>query len=111
MLAGRLPFDDRITDLLYTKIRSAQYSFPSPGFPVGAADLITRLLVVDPAQRLDLAGIHVRRAARAHARAFPAFFLLSLFPLQLAPLTRLPTTSRYFSPRSPGTPVVSRRRR
>ena len=78
MLAGRLPFDDRITDLLYTKIRSAQYSFPSPGFPVGAADLITRLLVVDPAQRLDLAGIHVRRAARAHARAFPAFFLFSL---------------------------------
>ena len=59
MLAGRLPFDDRITDALYAKIRSATYSYPSHGFPPGAADLVQRLLVVDPAMRLDLAGIMV----------------------------------------------------
>ena len=42
---------------LYQKIRSAQYTLPSSGFSDGAADHIARLLVVDPAKRLDIRGI------------------------------------------------------
>lgn len=56
MLCGYLPFDDQNLQNLYHKITSGQYKKPQV-LSERALDLIQRILVVDPEQRIDLAGI------------------------------------------------------
>ncbi|GAB0489312.1 hypothetical protein MMPV_000529 [Pyropia vietnamensis] len=51
MLAGRLPFHNLDTKLLYQSISEAPVQFP-PNFPAGADDLIRRLLTKDPNRRI-----------------------------------------------------------
>ncbi|KAK4049942.1 serine/threonine protein kinase [Microbotryomycetes sp. JL201] len=51
LLAGRPPFQARTEYLMFQKIINLEYEFPL-GFPVDAKDLIEKLLVVDPKERL-----------------------------------------------------------
>ncbi|KAM0786244.1 hypothetical protein ACM66B_007044 [Microbotryomycetes sp. NB124-2] len=51
LLAGRPPFQARTEYLMFQKIINLEYEFPL-GFPADAKDLIEKLLVVDPRERL-----------------------------------------------------------
>lgn len=51
MLCGRSPFKAATDYLIFEKIKSLNYSFPE-NFPADAKDLIQRLLVLDPKERL-----------------------------------------------------------
>ncbi|GAA5844891.1 hypothetical protein JCM11251_004663 [Rhodosporidiobolus azoricus] len=51
LLAGRPPFQARTEYLMFQKIIKLEYEFPL-GFPPVAKDLVEKLLVLDPAQRL-----------------------------------------------------------
>lgn len=53
LLAGRPPFKAVNEYQTFQKIVNLDYSFPD-GFPTVARDLVTRLLVLDPAQRLPI---------------------------------------------------------
>ncbi|XP_058107344.1 SNF1-related protein kinase catalytic subunit alpha KIN10-like isoform X2 [Magnolia sinica] len=53
LLCGRLPFDADNFPLLYQKIKSGKCTLPSH-LSVGASDLITRILVVDPIKRMTI---------------------------------------------------------
>ncbi len=53
MLCGRLPFDDEFIPALFRKISSGVYSLPSYLSP-GAKNLIQRLLVVNPLNRISV---------------------------------------------------------
>ena len=53
LLAGRPPFKAANEYLTFQKIMSLEYSF-SDGFPPDARDLVERLLVLDPANRLPV---------------------------------------------------------
>ena len=56
MLSGCLPFDALKTDEIFKKIRSVTFTFPT-AFPTGARDLIARILVANPRERLRIAAI------------------------------------------------------
>lgn len=59
-LCGFPPFYDESNEALFSKIRSADFDFPSPywdDISDMAKDLISQLLVVEPAQRMDGEGI------------------------------------------------------
>lgn len=56
MLSGRLPFDDRNKNVLFEKIRSGVFRFPST-MPDDAQDLISKMLTVDPNERITIEGI------------------------------------------------------
>lgn len=60
LLAGRPPFKAANEYLTFQKIVALEYDFPQ-GFPEVARDLVERLLVLDPHQRLSLE--HVRNHA------------------------------------------------
>ncbi|KAM0752928.1 kinase-like protein [Meredithblackwellia eburnea MCA 4105] len=51
MLAGRPPFQARTEYLMFQKIIKLEYEFP-PEFPDDAKDLVQKLLVLDPTERL-----------------------------------------------------------
>ncbi|KAG0163714.1 3-phosphoinositide dependent protein kinase-1 [Apophysomyces sp. BC1034] len=51
MLSGRSPFKASTDYLIFQKIKNLEYSFPED-FPEVAKDLVEKLLVLDPAQRL-----------------------------------------------------------
>ncbi|KYK60694.1 protein kinase SNF1 [Drechmeria coniospora] len=53
LLVGRLPFDDEHIPSLFAKIARGTYSIP-PWMPSGAANLIKRMLVVNPVQRVTI---------------------------------------------------------
>jgi len=53
MVCGYLPFEDPNTNLLYKKILNAEYSIPS-FVSEECKDLITKILNVDPQQRLKV---------------------------------------------------------
>lgn len=53
LLAGRPPFKAANEYLTFQKIIALDYEFP-PGFPAIARDLVERLLVLNPAQRLPV---------------------------------------------------------
>jgi len=53
LLAGFLPFDEAVTDVLFKKIKKAQFKYP-PWFTSGPIDLISGILVVDPRKRLTI---------------------------------------------------------
>eukprot|EP00168_Porphyra_purpurea_P020920 TRINITY_DN901_c0_g1_i4.p1 TRINITY_DN901_c0_g1~~TRINITY_DN901_c0_g1_i4.p1 ORF type:complete len:561 (-),score=108.79 TRINITY_DN901_c0_g1_i4:1394-3076(-) len=53
LLAGRLPFYDPDPSKLYEAISHAPVQFP-PNFPEGAADIVRKLLVKEPAGRMSL---------------------------------------------------------
>ncbi len=53
LLAGRPPFKAANEYLTFQKILSLKYSFPD-GFPPAARDLVERLLVLEPANRLPI---------------------------------------------------------
>lgn len=53
LLTGRLPFDDENLSGLYTKIKGGIYASPSH-LSGGAQDLINRMLVVDPINRISI---------------------------------------------------------
>ncbi|KAL4437322.1 hypothetical protein ABPG75_004461 [Micractinium tetrahymenae] len=65
MFAGRPPFKSPSEYLTFQKIVEAEYELPE-GLPPAAADLITRLLVLEPADRIGAANI-------AELRAHPFF--------------------------------------
>lgn len=56
LLAGRPPFKAGNEYQTFQKIVNLEYSFPE-GFPPTARDLIEKLLVLDPAERLPVTGI------------------------------------------------------
>jgi len=56
MLAGYLPFDDPNTNALFNKIERGEYRM-SRHFSEEAKDLISKMLVVDPKQRITLDGV------------------------------------------------------
>lgn len=56
LLAGRPPFKASNEYQTFQKIVKLDYTFPE-GFPSVARDLVTRLLVLDPSQRLPIDGI------------------------------------------------------
>ncbi|KAG5978502.1 Protein kinase [Claviceps digitariae] len=53
LLVGRLPFDDEHIPSLFSKIARGTYSIPQ-WMPSGAANLIKRMLVVNPVQRVTI---------------------------------------------------------
>ncbi|KAG5985557.1 Protein kinase [Claviceps pusilla] len=53
LLVGRLPFDDEHIPSLFAKIARGTYSIPQ-WMPSGAANLIKRMLVVNPVQRATI---------------------------------------------------------
>eukprot|EP00835_Amoeboradix_gromovi_P004704 NODE_384_length_9596_cov_0.282510.p2 type:complete len:468 gc:universal NODE_384_length_9596_cov_0.282510:8398-6995(-) len=53
MLVGRLPFDDESIPNLFQKINSGVFVIPSFLSP-GSADLLKRMLVVDPLKRMNI---------------------------------------------------------
>lgn len=77
MLCGRLPFDDDYIPSLFMKINKGIYALPEH-LSSGARDLLKRMLVVDPVQRITIAGI------RQHP-----WFMTGL-PAYLAPLPVTP---------------------
>ncbi|KXS11220.1 Pkinase-domain-containing protein [Gonapodya prolifera JEL478] len=56
LLTGNLPFDDENIRRLLQKVKAGVYNIPE-FVPRAAADLIRRILVVDPARRLTMEGI------------------------------------------------------
>ncbi|KAF7563065.1 hypothetical protein G7046_g1090 [Stylonectria norvegica] len=56
LLVGRLPFDDEHIPSLFAKIAKGTYSIPQ-WMPTGAANLIKRMLVVNPVQRATIEDI------------------------------------------------------
>ncbi|KAJ9566795.1 hypothetical protein OSB04_002761 [Centaurea solstitialis] len=57
LLCGSLPFDDESLSGLYAKIKSGIYTYPNY-LSVGARDLITRMLIVDPVNRISIPEIY-----------------------------------------------------
>jgi len=60
MLCGFPPFSEETNEKLFDAIKKGEYEFPSPHWDQitdYAKDLIKKLLVVDPAKRLDADGI------------------------------------------------------
>lgn len=58
LMTGRLPFDDKNIRALLQKVKSGKFEIPSYVFPE-AADLITRMLVVDVNLRIKMSEILV----------------------------------------------------
>ncbi|KAH6899674.1 kinase-like domain-containing protein [Thelonectria olida] len=56
LLVGRLPFDDEHIPSLFAKIAKGTYSIPQ-WMPAGAANLIKKMLVVNPVQRATIEDI------------------------------------------------------
>jgi BR serine/threonine kinase len=59
---GRLPFDDPSIRNLLTKVKQGRYRMPD--FPEPIQELISRMLTVDPSQRIKIAEIKETRAFR-----------------------------------------------
>ena len=55
-LAGFLPFDEPDTEVLFQKIKAAEFEFPS-WFSVHTKDLINKILVVNPLKRYSIKDI------------------------------------------------------
>eukprot|EP00668_Euglena_longa_P005511 GGOE01006500.1.p1 GENE.GGOE01006500.1~~GGOE01006500.1.p1 ORF type:complete len:603 (+),score=166.06 GGOE01006500.1:88-1896(+) len=53
LLCGRLPFDEESIPLLFKKIKEGQYTMP-PFISKHCANLISRILVVDPVKRITI---------------------------------------------------------
>lgn len=53
LLCGRLPFDEDSIPSLFKKIREGEYTFPKHVNPL-ARDLISKILVVDPLERITV---------------------------------------------------------
>eukprot|EP00761_Pharyngomonas_kirbyi_P014166 gb/GECH01014196.1/.p1 GENE.gb/GECH01014196.1/~~gb/GECH01014196.1/.p1 ORF type:complete len:488 (+),score=126.34 gb/GECH01014196.1/:1-1464(+) len=56
LLCGRLPFDEENIPTLFSKIKEGNYTIPSY-VPEGAKDLIRKILVVNPMNRITIAEI------------------------------------------------------
>eukprot|EP00047_Mylnosiga_fluctuans_P000520 m.194689 g.194689 ORF g.194689 m.194689 type:complete len:322 (-) comp10075_c2_seq37:87-1052(-) len=59
MLCGFEPFAEDSDEAMFTRILSCTYSFPSPSWDLisqNAKDLVSKLIVLDPAARLSAAG-------------------------------------------------------
>ncbi|GAB4836340.1 CBL-interacting serine/threonine-protein kinase 16 [Ancistrocladus abbreviatus] len=56
LLAGYLPFQDENLMLMYGKILAGKYDFPT-GFPLEARRLVSKILVVNPDNRITIAAI------------------------------------------------------
>ncbi|TPX39364.1 hypothetical protein SeLEV6574_g07267, partial [Synchytrium endobioticum] len=56
LLTGNLPFDDENIRRLLSKVKSGMYTIPDFVSP-DARDLIKKMLVIDPAQRITIKGI------------------------------------------------------
>ncbi|CAJ0936538.1 unnamed protein product, partial [Mesorhabditis belari] len=67
-LVGSPPFESDDTQVTYRKIRHVDYQFPS-STSEGARDLIRRLLVFNPADRLTLQGVKDHSWVKDHVRA------------------------------------------
>ncbi|KAI7862322.1 phosphoinositide-dependent kinase-1, partial [Spinellus fusiger] len=65
MLSGRSPFKAPTDYLIFQNIKGLDYTFP-PDFPQSACDLIQKLLVLDPTQRLGSAATGGMEAIRQH---------------------------------------------
>lgn len=67
LLCGSLPFDDENIPNLFKKIKGGIYNLPSHLSP-GARDLIPRMLLVDPLQRITLPEIRSASGSAAAIR-------------------------------------------
>ena len=56
LLAGYLPFEENTMVQLFVKIKSADFEYPS-WFSSGVKELLNRILIADPAQRLSLSEV------------------------------------------------------
>lgn len=57
LLAGYLPFEENTMVQLFVKIKSADFEYPS-WFSAGVKELLNRILIADPEQRLSLSEVH-----------------------------------------------------
>ncbi|KAI3760700.1 hypothetical protein L1987_51098 [Smallanthus sonchifolius] len=57
LLSGGLPFDDEIMTVLFAKIKGGIFTCPNY-FSLGARDLITRMLITDPVNRISIPEIY-----------------------------------------------------
>lgn len=57
LLTGKLPFDDADIQVLLKKVKRGRYTMPEKLDPV-ARDLISRMLVIDPSQRITVKVLH-----------------------------------------------------
>ena len=73
LLCGSLPFDDENIRTLFRKIKGGQYSIP-PHVSPGAKDLISKMLLVDPLQRIQVPAIMQHPW---YVTALPAYLSLS----------------------------------
>ena len=73
MVCGSLPFDDENIRNLFKKIKGGQYTIP-PHVSAGAKDLIHRMLLVDPLQRISVPDI---MAHPWYLQSLPAYLALS----------------------------------
>jgi len=54
MLTGDIPFGGDSYEEIANSVLDGKYEMPGPEVPKGAVDLLTRLLIKDPAQRISL---------------------------------------------------------
>ena len=57
MATGRLPFDEKTMAELFAKIQKAKFKEFPPGVSEPFRDLVSKLLVVNPKERLQLSEI------------------------------------------------------
>ena len=65
LLSGKLPFDDTSVRNLLTKVKSGQYYMPDFDKPL--QDLVSRMLTVDPSQRITIAQIKQHPAFKMYS--------------------------------------------
>ena len=63
LVVGRLPFDDPAIRNLLAKVKCGQYIMPD-NLPVSIQDLIARMLIVNPAERINIEMIKQHQAFR-----------------------------------------------
>ena len=81
LLSGKLPFDDTSVRNLLTKVKSGQYYMPD--FEKPLQDLVSRMLTVDPSQRITITQIKQHPAFRLYSPAdyvFPTPIPLPYMP-------------------------------
>ena len=75
MVCGFLPFEDPKTNKLYQKILNAEYSIPE-FVSESCQDLIRKILLTDPKQRLSIEGIRAHPwYQQAKVREFPGIIV------------------------------------
>lgn len=114
LLSGSFPFNGATQSEIFGKIRSCDYTFPSPQWDhvsQHAKDFLRKLLVSDPAKRMS-AQESLQHPWMQQVADAPCSRQLSAEPLMLSDTFRRQTTSEYKAfmtqPKSKNLPVLLR---